>query len=200
MLKIAVFQYDLGVGGIQKSLVNLLKSLDYSRVSVDLYLFRHENFFSAQFPSGVTVRYLRETSKLFDFLPFSLARRLLRYDFPAETYDLAVDFNSYQCACAVGATAVKAKKRVMWIHNNVEIKRQNEWKYRVLWFFFKGKFRYFDGFVPVSRALVEPFRRCSGVTDKPFTVLANYIDVPEIRRRMREIVPLTVDAGCLNFA
>ena len=199
MLKIAVFQYDLGVGGIQKSLVNLLKSLDYSRVSVDLYLFRHENFFSAQFPSGVTVRYLRETSKLFDFLPFSLARRLLRYDFPAETYDLAVDFNSYQCACAVGATAVKAKKRVMWIHNNVEIKRQNEWKYRVLWFFFKGKFRYFDGFVPVSRALVEPFRRCSGVTDKPFTVLANYIDVPEIRRRMREIVPLTVDAGCLNF-
>jgi len=198
MLKIAVFQYDLGVGGIQKSLVNLLRNLDYSRVSVDLYLFRRDTFFGAAFPPGVTVRYLPATSKRYDFLPFPLARRLLRFDFPDVTYDLAVDFNSYQCVCAVGAVSVKAKKRVMWIHNNVEIKLQNEWKYRVLWHFFKGKFRYFDGFAPVSRALIEPFQRCSGVTDKPFTVLANYIDVPEIRRRMEETVPLTVDPACLN--
>jgi hypothetical protein len=43
-----------------------------------------------------------------------------------------VDFNSYRNECSVGAARVRAKKRVMWIHNDVEIKRRNEWKYRVL--------------------------------------------------------------------
>ena len=40
MKRIAFFQNDLGVGGIQKSLVNLLCNLDYSRFEVDLYLSR----------------------------------------------------------------------------------------------------------------------------------------------------------------
>ncbi len=38
MKRIAVFQSELGVGGIQKSLVNLLGAIDYDRVQVDLYL------------------------------------------------------------------------------------------------------------------------------------------------------------------
>ncbi len=200
MLKIAIFQNDLGVGGIQKSLVNLLSNLDYSRLRVDLYLSVRDEFWSVGFPKELNVRYLSHTPRLYSFLPFAFARKHLKYDFPAEEYDLAIDFNSYQCSCAVGATTVPAKRRVMWIHNNVEIKLQNEWKYRVLWHFFKGKFNCFDGFVPVSRALIEPFRRASGITDKPFTVIQNYIDVSDIRRKQQEEpVGLTVDASCLNF-
>ena len=200
MLKIAIFQNDLGVGGIQKSLVNLLSNLDYSRLRVDLYLSVRDEFWSVGFPEELNVRYLSHTPRLYSFLPFDFARRCLKYDFPAEEYDLAIDFNSYQCSCAVGATTVPARRRVMWIHNNVEIKLQNEWKYRVLWHFFQGKFNCFDGFVPVSRALIEPFRRASGITDKPFTVIQNYIDVSDIRRKQQEEpVGLTVDAACLNF-
>ena len=198
--RIAVFQNDLGVGGIQKSLVNLLKNLDYSRLAVDLYLSERGDFWDAAFPKELNVRYLRPTPRLYSFVPFALARRLLRYDFPPEPYDLAIDFNSYQCSCAVGATTVPAKRRVMWIHNDVEIKLRNEWKYRVLWHFFKGKFQFYDGFVPVSGALAEPFRRASGVTDKPFTVIQNYIDVSEIRRKAAEApgVPAP-DPACLNL-
>lgn len=200
MLKIAIFQNDLGVGGIQKSLVNLLGNLDYSRFQVDLYLSVRGEFWDVGFPPELNVRYLSPTPRLYSFLPFELARKRLRYDFPAEEYDLAIDFNSYQCSCAVGATTVPARRRVMWIHNNVESKLQNEWKYRVLWHFFKGKFRYYDGFVPVSRALIEPFRRASGITDKPCTVIQNYIDIADIRRKEREEpVGLTVDGAYLNF-
>ena len=200
MLKIAVFQNDLGVGGIQKSLVNLLSNLDYSRLQVDLYLSKRGEFWTVGFPKELNIRYLSPTPRLYTFIPFDFARKRLHYDFPAEEYDLAVDFNSYQCSCAVGATTVPARRRVMWIHNNVEIKLQNEWKYRVLWHFFKGKFRYYDGFVPVSAALTEPFRRASGVTDKPFTVIPNYIDVSDIRRKQREEpAGCSPDESCLNF-
>ena len=201
MKRIAFFQNDLGVGGIQKSIVNLLRNLDYSRFAVDLYLSEKTEFWTQDFPAELNIRYLKPISRIWSFLPFDLAKKRVHYDFPAGVnYDLAVDFNSYQCSCAVGALTVPAKKRVMWIHNDVRVKLQNEWKYRVLWNAFKGKFKYYDGFVPVSKALEEPFRAMSGVEDKPFTVIQNYIDVGEIHRKMAEDCPdLELDGDCLNF-
>ena len=201
MKKIAVFQSDLGVGGIQKSVINLLSRIDTEKVSVDLFLSQKDEFWNTKLPEKIRVHYLKPVSKLWSFLPFEIAKKHIRFDFDAfPEYDLAIDFNSYQCSCAVGAITVPAKKRVMWIHNNVEIKLQNEWKYRILWKNFKGKFRYYDGFVPVSKALIEPFRRASGITDKPFTVIQNVINVDEIREKMRcEAENVTVDAHCMNF-
>lgn len=201
MKKIAFFQCDLGVGGIQKSLVNLLSNLDYDELEVDLYLSEKQDFWEFSFPEKLRVHYLKPTPRFWSFVPFDLARRMLQYDFSGVgEYDLAVDFNSYQCSCAVGATTVPAKRRVMWIHNDVAVKLRNEWKYRVLWTFFKGKFKYYDEFIPVSRALEEPFRRMSGVTDKPFRVINNFINVNEIREKMNRIPDdLELDTDCMNF-
>lgn len=170
------------MGGIQKSLVNLLNHLDYERFEVDLYLFRKESFWEEELPEKLRVRVLKPAPRLCAFLPFELARRLIRYDFGGREYDLAVDFNSYQVSCAAAALSVPARKRVMWVHNDVERKLREEWKYRVLWHFFKGKFRYYDEFVCVSAALEDPFRRMSGMGETPCRVIQNYIDVPQLRR------------------
>ena len=201
MKKIAVFQSDLGVGGIQKSVINLLSRIDTERVSADLFLSQKDEFWNVQLPEAIKIHYLKSVPKLFSFIPFELAKRLIHFAFEAlPEYDLAIDFNSYQCSCAVGAITVPAKKRVMWIHNNVEIKLHNEWKYRVLWNNFKGKFKYYDEFVPVSKALIKPFKKASGVDDKPFTVIQNVINVDEIREKMlAEAADVLVDDACMNF-
>ena len=47
MKKIAIFQYDLGVGGIQKSLINLLNNIDNDKYMIDLYLFSDEIFLTS---------------------------------------------------------------------------------------------------------------------------------------------------------
>lgn len=207
MKRIAFFQNDLGVGGIQKSIVNLLRNLDYERFQVDLYLSEKTEFWGQDFPKELNIRYLKPLPRIYSFLPFDFGKKRLetnvdfRAVFPEGVeYDLAVDFNSYQFSCAVGALTVPAKKRVMWIHNDVRVKLRNEWKYRVLWNAFKGKFKYYDGFVPVSKALEEPFRAMSGVEDKPCTVIQNYIDVGEIHRKMAEDCPdLVIDENCMSF-
>lgn len=201
MKKIAIFQSELGVGGIQKSLVNLLKAIDYGRVEVDLYLSKDEKFWPMDFPEKLNIRYLKPTPRVCSFIPFEAAKRVLKYDFPpGVVYDLAIDFNSYQCSCAVGALTVPAKYRVMWIHNDVRVKLENEWKYRVLWFFFKEKFKYYDEFVPVSAALMQPFKDMSGVQGKKFRVIQNVINVDEIRSKSLEKPPdLEVDGKCMNF-
>ncbi len=207
MKRIAFFQSDLGVGGIQKSIVNLLRNLDYSRFQADLYLTDPRAFWDADFPEQLRIIQLEPLPRRYSFLPFDYGKKRVsgdpeyRKSFPEGVeYDLAVDFNSYQFSTAVGALTVPAKKRVMWIHNDVRVKLGNEWKYRVLWHFFRGKFRYYDGFVPVSRALIEPFQAMSGVKDKPFTVIPNYIDVEEIRRKSAEPCPdFGLDESCLNL-
>lgn len=202
MKRIAIFQQDLGVGGIQKSLINLLNNLDYTKLSVDLYLFEKSSFWSEKFPEGVSVKYLETPSRIFSFLPFEFGKKHVCFDFSnVGEYDLAIDFNSYQFCCALAAITVPAKRRVMWNHNDVEIKLQNEWKYRILWNAFKGKFKYFDEFVCVSSALIEPFKRVSHMENKKFSSIQNYIDVGEIRaKQSTDTEHVDVDDAYMNFA
>lgn len=202
MKRIAVFQDDLDVGGIQKSLVNLLNNLDYNRYSVDLYLFREGGFWISRVPQQVNIIYEKPMPGRYKYLPFDLALSAADFDFSAvgENYDLAVDFNSYQPWTAAGSILVPAEKRVLWVHNDVEIKFREEWKYRVLFRAMKGKYKYFEEFACVSEAIAEPFLRMTGVKDKKILPIPNYIDTAEIHERSREDAPDAVfDDDCFNL-
>ena len=124
MKRIAFFQDNLDVGGIQKSIVNLLMNFDYTDCQVDLYLSDSKSFWDVSFPKELTVKYLKHIPRLYSFIPFDMAKKMVTLDFSdvTEPYDVAVDFNSYQFSCALGALTVPARRRVMWIHNNVEVK------------------------------------------------------------------------------
>lgn len=199
--KIAVFQKELWVGGIQRSLINLLAKLDQEKYQVDLYLFDTKIFYETAFPPNVTVRFLKPFPYFYRLLYFSLVRRLAKnMDFDYEKkYDVAIDYSSFQHECAVGALGVKARKRVMWIHNDVEQTRKRELKYRLLWHFFKSKLRHYDAFAAVSGGAAEAFRRVSGMMDKPVAVIPNLIDTEEIYKKAAEPVELEVDPNCFNF-
>ena len=201
MKRIAFFQDNLDVGGIQKSITNLLMNFDYENYHVDLYLSDKKQFWDVKFPDALNIKYLRHIPRMFSLMPFDTARKLVTLDFSdvTEPYDVAIDFNSYQFSCALGALTVPAKRRVMWIHNNVEVKLENEWKYRVLWHYFKDKFKYYDEFVGVSRGVIEPFRECSGMYDKKYTVIQNTIDTGEIYKHAAEETDFSVDEKKLNF-
>ena len=44
--KIAFFQNDLDVGGIQKSAVNLMRNMDYDRFEIHLFLSEKQDFWN----------------------------------------------------------------------------------------------------------------------------------------------------------
>ena len=201
MKRIAFFQDNLDVGGIQKSIMNLLMNFDYEHYQVDLYLSDAKSFWEVNFPPQLHVKYLRHIPRLYAFMPFDIARKLVTLDFSdvTEPYDVAIDFNSYQFSCALGALTVPAKRRVMWIHNNVRVKLENEWKYQVLWHYFKDKFKYYDEFVGVSQGVIEPFQECSGMYDKKYTVIQNTIDTREIYEKAAAETDFQVNESKLNF-
>ncbi|WP_052158865.1 glycosyltransferase [Halobacillus sp. BBL2006] len=53
--KILITVYNMEIGGIERSLINMLKSFDYTRYEVDLLIFEHKGEFMRLIPSQVNV-------------------------------------------------------------------------------------------------------------------------------------------------
>lgn len=50
--KILIASFDLAIGGVERSLIGLLNSIDYQKYDVDLMLFKHEGEFFSLLPEG----------------------------------------------------------------------------------------------------------------------------------------------------
>jgi glycosyltransferase involved in cell wall biosynthesis len=50
--KILIASFDLAIGGVERSLIGLLNSIDYQKYDVDLMLFKHEGEFLSLLPEG----------------------------------------------------------------------------------------------------------------------------------------------------
>ncbi len=201
MKKIAVFQSDLHVGGIQKSLVNFVSMLPADEFEIDVFLCDHESFYDLSGLGNHVHIYPLPTLPYYNrLIYFNIVDHFYKFEVPDTLYDVAIDFSSYRNECAIGALRVHAKKHVMWIHNDMQIKKQEEMKYRILWNFFHGKFDRFDEFAAVSKGIVPSFLKESRVKGKDVHVIPNFINTEEIHRKMRMPVDFEVDSDKYNFA
>ncbi len=199
MKKIAIFQCDFNVGGIQKALLNILNDIDYTQCEVDVYVFDDRVFFQMPEHENLKIIFCKPYPFLNRLVYFELLHRFAPRPAADKEYDVAIDFNSYRNECAIGAITVKAKKRIMWIHNDVEIKQRHEYKYRILWHFFKAKLKYFDEFCAVSPGIIDGFRRVSGIYDKKITAIPNHINTAEIFEKAKAPVAFAVDPAQYNL-
>lgn len=194
--KIAIFQHDLKIGGIEKSLINLLNNLDENKYEVDLYLFREGDFYSL-LPKYVNLIKMKKRSFLTQFVNFNYLYKHCNLKLNEKEYDIAIDFNGYNNICSLGALKVRSKKKIIWLHNDIKVKYKYEWKYRVLYHFFKDKFKYFDLVVSVSEGAVESFKEVE--QNIPCKVIPNYINTKEIIESSKEIIDFKVDKRKINF-
>jgi glycosyltransferase involved in cell wall biosynthesis len=197
---VAIFQTDLHVGGIQKALINSVCSPVFENTDVEIYLFDDQVFFDISLlPENVSIHFLKPFPFLWRLFPYGVIRHIAR-PFPISgAFDAAIDFNSYQHTCAFGALSVPAKKRVMWIHNDMEIKLHEEGKYRLLWYAMRGKYPYYTHFAAVSEGIIPAFRRCSSPVDRPIVAIPNLINTDEIWEKAQEPTDIHVDPAKFNI-
>ena len=194
---IAIFTDNLRVGGIQKSVINMLNNTNYNEFNIDLYLFNQDNFYDI--PSNVNVIYLNRPPKLLNFIPFILAYKIYKPKLLNKNYNISIDFDSYQMHTAIGALKCNSKKKAIWIHNDIPIKLKEEPKYRILHFFFKKKYKYFDIFNAVSQGALDSFRTIENNSEKTYNVIPNYIDTKEIKSKMQEKCDIKVSKNNINI-
>lgn len=184
------------MGGIQKSLLNLLKR--NNNFNIDLYLFNHDNFFEMELPPNVKITYLKPFNKIYKLVPFKIIKKIKKFNIDKE-YDVVIDFNGYSNECAIAAIETKGKKKIIWCHNDIVIKYKNEWKYKILFNNFKKKYEFFDTIVNVSEGAKQSFVNKTGINSKKVINISNYIDTKEILNKSGEEIDLNIKENTYNL-
>ncbi|MBQ2900589.1 MAG: glycosyltransferase [Agathobacter sp.] len=201
MKKIAIFQANLNVGGIQRSLVNLIKSDILDAYEVDVYLFSKDVFYDiSELSSNIHINFLEPFPYWFRFLPFGFIKKICKRPGIDKDYDIVIDYDSYRQECAYYVSLYENAKKIMWIHNDMSKEYEYNKKYRILYAFFKNKYKYFDEFVAVSEGVIAPFRKFSKMHDAKVTVIPNIINVDKIIAQSQEESEVKVDATMTNIA
>ena len=199
MRSVAIFQRDLSVGGIQRSLLNLLSVIDKSSYDIDLFLFSEPQICSRNELKDVNLYVLKPLFYLNRVVDIRILSSLCRYDLPKKHYDVAIDFSSYSNECAVCVRQVSADKKILWVHNDLKLEFEESLKYRMLFRAFRKKYNYYSKFVAVSEGVVAPFCEMTGVKPSDVCVIPNVIDTETIFRKSQEEEAIEPDTSKLNF-
>ena len=116
--KILFFNFDLGNGGAEKVLINLLKCLDYQKYDVTLYLLFKHGINLSSLPSNVKLKYL------FNRAPFRGIIHLLKLLSPKalhkllikEKYDIEIAYLEGAPTRIISGCPDRDTKLFSWIH------------------------------------------------------------------------------------
>ncbi|MEH7380044.1 glycosyltransferase [Bacillus sp. JJ1533] len=201
--KVLFVNGHLNVGGVENSLLNVLKNIDYDYYEVDLILFEKLGDYANEVPKEVNITYF-DLSKAFGpiipcildnikdgnwfgiFLRFiflfekvigvraiSLAKPLFKLH---KKYDCAIAYRVGICSDFVGYVVNSPNKIVWWHHGSYDIPgSQNKRWLKVL--------RKFERLIAVSESCNEILKNnIPGISQKLLTI-PNIINVGEIRRK-----------------
>ena len=198
MKKIAIFQKNLAMGGIQRSLINLLNSLTYDNYTIDLYLFDEQKFYNEKIPEKVKIIYMKPSSKINKVIPFNLLNKKYQNKITKE-YDVAIDFEGYSNDTALALVNCSAKKKVMWVHQDLEIRKKLDFKYKMLYYLTNSKYKYVDLFVCVSKGAMISFSKLNKISEDKCLVIPNIILANNIVEKSQEKTAFKVDKNKINL-
>lgn len=201
-MKLLFVNGHLKIGGVEKSLVDLLNSIDYTKHQVDLLLFEGLGEYINQIPKEVNVISCDLTptfgsffSSIFKALKdkkFSMAywklvltlcskfgpqwMKLIRFLHITKSYDCAIAYRVGISADYVGYVASANKKFMWWHHGEFDYdnKTVRHWQRTV---------KELDGIVCVSQATKELITPYFSKQAKNITVIPNMLLTEEIRKK-----------------
>ena len=203
--------YGLGIGGIEKCLVNLINALPEERYDIDLLVMnpeyemmpqirRHVTFldaFSYTLNTEFTMQEIKKRGGILRhlnlLLPYFDHRVRIKLGLPVWTkfrpvekeYDVAVAYSQNGIALNYVIDKVTAKRKVLWYHNGA--------------YEFTGKqyeldrryYGCFDCIVAVSRDCAEILREKFPIIRGKILVLRNFCDAKSVRENANRFVPET---------
>lgn len=196
--KILIFHFDLGNGGAEKVLVNLLKCLDYQAYDVTLFLLFKYGVNLPTLPPNVRLLYLfnrrpfRGIIHLLKLLsPRTLHKLLIR-----EKYDIEIAYIEGAPTRIISGCPNKGTKLYSWVHIQTE---GNFFKsYRSLNEAKKAYLR-FDKVLFVSEYAMQTFKERTGWINLSMGVCHNVIDVNDIKSKSSEAVSSQLSTAALNL-
>lgn len=189
MKEILITQSDLTIGGIQKSLINLLNHLDYTKYKVDLVLYEKKGELLNQVPPEVNIISIKEKYNLTlskkeriikEMLSFkSFFSKLYKNLKVEKRYDVAIAFDGYVSFSDYYAAFSNAKKKVIWVHSDFYSRKKFQFKFKIKLFSLKDKYQYFDQIIAVSNSAKEGFIKVFPENKEKAIYIWNLIEEPK---------------------
>lgn len=196
--KILFFHFDLGNGGAEKVLINLLKCLDYSKYDVTLYLLFKHGINLSSLPSNVRLRYL------FNRVPFRGIIHLLKLLSPKtlhkllikEKYDIEIAYLEGAPTRIISGCSDRDTKLFSWIHTQAG--KSFFKSYRSLR---EAKKAYcqFNKVIFVSEFAKQTFLDTTGWSNLSLCVCHNVINTDEIKESSKETIDLPLSPSKINI-
>lgn len=181
MIKVLFLIHDLGQGGAEKVLVNLVNHLDKKKFDVTL---------AVLFAGGVNEQFLDDTVRYYSVFQKMIPgnSRIMKLFSPKtlhsicikEKYDIEISYLEGPSARIISGCTEKNTKLISWIHCEQATKKQIAASFRN---FAEAErcYKKFDKNVFVAESLREGFCNCVDVKSKS-CVLYNAIDTEKIRK------------------
>lgn len=119
MKKVLIASYNLGFGGIETSLINLLKNFNYDKYDVTLVLEKKEGVFLKQLPSNIKIKEYK-TNNFHNVLirkMVNLFKRIKWLIFNYKKYDVSICYATYSGPCGF-VTRTSSNNKILYVHSN----------------------------------------------------------------------------------
>lgn len=119
MKKILIASYNLGYGGIETSLVNLIKNMDLKKYDITLVLEKKEGVFLKDLPKEINIKEYRVSNckNIFIRKFLNLLKRVKWIFNNYNKYDSSICYATYSGPCGFAARTT-SKNRILYIHSN----------------------------------------------------------------------------------
>ena len=176
------------VGGIEKTLLGLLKRIDYSKYDVDLFLLKTNGDFFDKIPSEVNVitpsklGLLKRISNSSNILCKCIKHTLFnaktsKYWVPKKEYDVAISYSGYYPFIDNIIAYSNAKYKYIWVHTDLQFLYNNDINYQKKFNKFKNRYDKFDKIVCVSESVKSSFIKLLPQYKSKMEVIWNTIDI-----------------------
>lgn len=193
MKKILIASYNLDFGGIETSLINLLKNFDLNKYDVTLVLEKNEGVFLSDVPSGIKIKEYRVSNNKNVFIRkfFNLLKRINWLLFNYKKYDSSICYATYSGPCSF-LTRTASCNKILYVHSNYYEAFDKDEKETLL-FFNNIKINKYNHVVFVSNeARNDIVKLMPNIKDKTVTI-NNLIDYKKIIKLSKEKINMKKD-------
>lgn len=206
MKKIIISNYNLNIGGVQKTLLNILNNIDLSKYDITILLYEKENKLIKELPKQIKVLYLSDYVDLENSNSFfarldkniKIKKYIKKYNnIIKEEYDIAIAFDGYDNDIDLVIPCIKAKKKIIWVHNdfyNAMKYSKFPFIYYIMYRMMGKKFSLFDEIAIVCNKVADSFNILyKNKYLKKIKIINNYIDTEDIFIKAKEKTNLKLD-------
>lgn len=188
--KILITSYSMNYGGIETSLFNLIKNIDFKKYEVTLVLERKEGVFLGELPKNINVLEYRvsEDKNIFIRKIKNLIKRIKWAIKNYNKYDTSICYSTYSCPGSAVAR-ISAKNKIIYVHSNYcEIYKDD--KNKIYEFFNSVKLDKYNHIVFVSNEARERLSEYYPTLKDNMTTINNLIDHNRVLDLSKEKIEL----------